>query len=249
MTEPLTFVTYAFAYVGRQINSGDELNANIALQRQHANQTKFEKACGRRILKHFFDWSTYRAAPFVSREKFWKAVEAARGAGADLLLADIRELMARTKRNRIGQCAEALDALDIDVWDASLRRTWQSMTGSERQDIVITAAQTNKSRSDPVKVGIRLSKVEKVATENANYKKGNRANRDNADQRAHRHRDFVLEAMAKLPAGEKLSPSALATALNNAGIPSARGGRWSHNTANDLISRIENLPQPPATRW
>jgi hypothetical protein len=82
-----------------------------------------------------------------------------------------------------------------------------------------------------------------MTTETANYKKGNRANRNNADQRARRHRDFVLKEMARVPAGEKLSPSALAAALNTAGVPSSRGGSWSHNTARDLIARIGRLPE------
>jgi hypothetical protein len=55
----------------------------------------------------------------------------------------------------------------------------------------------------------------------------------------------VLEEKAKLPSGEKLSPSALAAALNVAGISSARGGLWTHNTAKDLMVRIDNLPAGP----
>lgn len=242
MNEVRPLVGYAFAYVRRQLQSIDELNANAPLRRQRDVQLNFAKTSGRRISGPTPDWSTNRTAPFVSREKFREAVEAARGARADLLLADIWELMARTKRNRIGQCADALDALDINVWDASLGRTWQSMTQGERRTLVISAAQVNKARSETVKAGIRLSRLRKVTVSNTNYKQGNLANRRNADQRAHRLRDFVLEALANLSPGEELSPSALAATLNAAGISSARGGRWSHNTAKDLIARIGTLP-------
>lgn len=96
-----------------------------------------------------------------------------------------------------------------------------------------------------MKTGISLSRAEKSKAPNGNYKKGVRANRRYADQRAKRHRDFVLNEMAKLPPGEKLSPSALAAALNAAGILSARGRSWSHNTAKDLIARVEDMAVDP----
>lgn len=242
MNETRPLFAYAFAYVGRRLQSMDELNANAALRRQRYVQLKFEKASGRPIQEHVPDWSTYRSPPFVLREKFRRTVDLARGVGADLLLANIRELMARTKRDRISECADALDALDVEVWDASAGRTWQSMTDDERRSLVIHAAQESKSRSETVKAGIRLSGTKKAAPPNANYRRGNQANRHKANERASRLRNFVLTEIAKLPEGEELSPSALAEALNSAGIPSARGGSWSHNTAKDLIARVRNLP-------
>jgi hypothetical protein len=96
-----------------------------------------------------------------------------------------------------------------------------------------------------VKAGISLSRAEKPKASNANYKSGVRANRRYADQRARRYRDFVLSEMTKLPPGEKLSPSALAAALNAAGILSARGRSWSHNTAKNLIARVEDMAMDP----
>lgn len=140
MKQARPLVAYNFAYVRRQLHSLDELNANGALRRQRAIQLSFEKASGRPILRTIVDSSTYCAAPFVSREKFRLAVNAARNAGADLLLADTRELMTRTRRDRIIECTNALDALDVEIWDASLRRTWRSMTAIERRPVVIGAA-------------------------------------------------------------------------------------------------------------
>lgn len=247
MNEGRPLVAYSFAHVKRQPRSLDELNANVALRLQRAIQIIFEKASRRQILQHFADWSTYREAPFVSREKFRHAVDVARRARADLLLADIRELLARTKQERIVECADFLNALDIDVWDASLGRTWQSITGNERRLLIANARQMSGSRSMVVKDGIRLSGAEKTTTASANRRKGNRANRHNANERALRHREFVLKELAKLPAGKKLSPSVLAAALNAAGVSSARGGSWSHNTAKDLIARIGKLSGGPST--
>ncbi|ESZ11930.1 hypothetical protein X737_29100 [Mesorhizobium sp. L48C026A00] len=247
MKELCPLVAYSFAYVRRQLRSKEEVNANGALMRQLAAQLDFERRSGRRILEKAADWSTCRTTPFASREKFRHAVEVARSAGADLLLADIRELMGRTRRDRIIKCVDVLNALDVEVWDASSRRTWQSMTQDERRSLITDAVRMNKSRSEPVKAGIRLSRTEKAALPNSNYKHGNRANRHNANQRAHRYQDFVLKEMAKLPAGKKLSPSVLATALNAAGVSSARGGRWTHNTAKDLIARIGTLPENPTS--
>jgi len=236
------FVAYCFAYVGRQLRSQDEVNANATLMRQLAAQLAFGRASGRRILEKVPDWSTYRLVYFVSREKFRHAVEVARSSGADLLLANIRELMARTPYDRISECANVLNSLDIEVWDASLGRTWHSMSGDERKFLILGAAQERQSRSKAVKVRLQLSGAQKTAVPNSNYKHGNRANRLNAYERAHRLRNLVLAEIAKLPMGEELSPSALAKALNEAGVASARGGRWSHNTAKDLMARIRALP-------
>lgn len=198
-------------------------------------------------MDNFPDWSTYRTAPFVSRERFRQAITVARSSGADLLLANIRELMECTTRDRIIKCVDVLNSLDVEVWDASLRRTWQSMTEDERRSLITSAAQMSRSRSKAVRDGIRLSRVEKVAIQSANHKHGNRANRRNADERASRLRRFLVEEIAKLPMGEELSPSALAAALNANGVSSARGGRWSHNTAKDLMARIGTLPARPTT--
>ena len=241
MNEARPLVAYSFAYVGRQLHSPDEVNANATLMRQLAAQLIFGKASGRRILQKVPDWSTYRMTPFVSRENFRHAVELARRSGADLLLGNIRELMARTPYDRISECADVLDALDIEVWDASLGCTWHSMSGDKRESIIVNAALERHSRSKAVKVGLQLSEAEKTTVRNSNYKHGNRANRRNANERAHKLRNFVLAEIAKLPTGEELSPSALARVLNDAGVASARGGRWSHNTAKDLLARIGAL--------
>lgn len=247
MNEARPLISYSFAYVRRQLRSKDEVNANGALKRQLAAQLIFVKGSGRRILENFPDWSTYRTAPFVSRERFRQAITVARSSGADLLLANIRQLMERTTPDRILKCVDALNAVDVEVWDASLRRTWQSMTEDERRSLITNAVRINKSRSEPVKDGIRPSRTDKATLPNANYKHGNRANRRNADKRAFRLRRFVLEEMAKLPTGEELSPSALAAALNAADVSSARGGRWTHNTARDLMARIATLSAKPTS--
>lgn len=248
MNDARLLVAYSFAYVRRQIRSLDDLNANGALKRQRATQLIFSKRSGKRILEKFADWSTYRRAPFVSRQKFRQAVTAARSAGADLLLADIRELIEHTRRDQIMRCFSVLNTLDVEVWDASLHRSWGSMTEDEQRSLITGAARTMASRSKAVKQGISLAGIKKGAPPKANRQLGNLANRRGADERARRHQDFVLNEMAKLPAAQKLSPSALAAALNAAGVASARGGQWTHNTAKDLIARIGQLPaKPPST--
>ncbi|MDX8541470.1 hypothetical protein RFM23_27995 [Mesorhizobium abyssinicae] len=241
MSEGLLLVAYSFAYVRRQPSSPADMNANSTLRRQLTAQRKFEKASNGRIVRKIPDWSTSRTTPFVSREAFRNAVALARSAGADLLLADIGELIERTTRKQVARCVEALDALDVEVWDATLAHTWRSMAPDERGSLVMNAMKTNRSRSEAVKAGIQLSRTSKAASPNLNYKHGNQANRRNADRRASRLQPFVLGEMAKVPTGEELSPSALAAALNAAGEPTARGGQWTHNTAKDLIARIGKL--------
>ena len=150
--------------------------------------------------------------------------------------------MTRTPLDRISTCADVLNALDVEVSDASSGRAWGYMSGDERGSFVISAAHGRQSRSKAVKVGIQLSGAEKATVPNSNYKHGIRANRRNADERANRLRNFVLAEIAKLPMEEKLSPSALAKALNEAGVASARGGGWSYNTAKDLLARLGTLP-------
>jgi hypothetical protein len=232
-------VAYIFAYVKR-LPSKAEIKENAAVGRQIAVQSQFCNQSGARLLTTIVDCSTYRGAMFASRDEFRRAAHIAREAGAGLLLADIRELMVRTRRNQLVKCVDILDALDIEIWDAYSRRTWRSLKADERNSLIIGAAHTGKSLSGAVKIGIQLSRTGGVAPD-GNYKRGNRANRLYADQRARRHRELILNEMAKLQPGEKLSPSALAAMLNAAGIPSARGGRWSHKTAKDLIARISKM--------
>ncbi|PBB39609.1 hypothetical protein [Mesorhizobium sp. WSM3868] len=247
MNEARLLVAYSFVYVRRQPNSPAEVNANSALRRQLTTQRKFEKASNGRILKVIPDWSTSRTTPFSSRENFRNAVEVARSAGADLLLADIAELIERTTLNQIARCVDALNALDVELWDATLARTWRAMGLDERGSFVKSAMEISKSRSEAVRAGIQLSRTKKAAPPNLNYKHGNHANRRNADKRASRLLPFVLGEMAKLTTGEKLSPSALAAALNAAGVSTARGGQWTHNTAKDLIARIGKLRAKPTS--
>ena len=247
MNEARPLIAYSFTYVRRQIRSLDELNANGALKRQLAAQLIFEKRSGRRILEKLADWSTYRRTPFFLRQKFHQAITIARNADADLVLGDIRELIEHTRQDQISRGFDVLNTLDIEVWDASLHRSWQSMTEDERRYLSDVASRMMASRSKAVKEGMFLSGAKKGAPPKANQRLGNLANRRNADQRARRHQDFVLKQTAKLPAGEKLSPSALAAALNAAGISTARGGQWTHNTAKDLIARISKLQAKPAS--
>ncbi|MBZ9857067.1 hypothetical protein LB566_25065 [Mesorhizobium sp. CA13] len=247
MIESLPLVAYSFAYVRRQIRSLDDLNANGALKRQRAAQLGFEKRSGRQVLENFADWSTYRGASFVARHKFHRAISVARNVGADLLLADIGDLIEHTRPDQIVRCFGVLNSLDIEVWDASQDRTWQSMTPDEQRSLISGAARTMASRSKAVRQGISLSSAKKGAPPKGNHQLGNLANRRSADQCARRHQDFVLREMDKLLAGQELSPSALAAALNAAGVSSARGGQWTHNTAKDLIARIGKLPAKPTS--
>ncbi|TJW02180.1 MAG: hypothetical protein E5W97_21570 [Mesorhizobium sp.] len=247
MSAARLLVAYSFVYVRRQPNTPADMNANSALLRQLRAQLIFEKASSGRIVRKIPDWTTSRTTSFVSRENFRTAVEVARSAGADLLLANIGELVERTARNQIARCIETLNALDVEVWDATLARTWRSMAPDERDSVVVNAIKANRAQSEAVKTGIQLSRAKKTASPNFNYQYGNQANRSNADRRASRLRPFVLGEMAKLTPGEKLSPSKLAAALNAAGVCTARGGQWTHNTAKDLIARVAKLQARPTS--
>ena len=157
------------------------------------------------------------------------------------MVADLSELLRRTPLPKIAHCLEVLDALDVAVWDAASGRRWQDRVPAERATLVLEAARANADRSNAIRRGIRASGEKSAEIPLMTRLRGAKANRSKALSEAKRLSDFVEAEKVKLTPGDTLSPAALARALDNAGIPSSRGGAWTFNTAKRLIERVEKL--------
>lgn len=233
-------LAYLFAHVPRQMRSAEDRNKVASLRRQLEIVAMFAKARGQELTT-IPSTTTHRGTTFTTTNEFSHAARTAKQRGADLVVADVGDLLSRTPLSKITDCVAKLDALDVVLWIASTGQTWQSLSPDDRIMLVRIAGKVKASRSNAIKRGLRDAAPAQSSSAAGNHKLGNAGNTRRAHQRAANLRAFVEEEVAKLPAGAVLSPSALAAALNAAGIVSARGGHWSHNTAKNLIARVERL--------
>jgi hypothetical protein len=201
---------------------------------------RFADPADRKIAKSFIDTPTYRRATFIRSPQFREAKAYAIVHNADVVVADIQELLRRTPAGEIQDCVAVLDSPEVEIYDASLRSTWSSLSISRRQEIMVNSIRERGSRSEAVKVGLSLGKKEHRASK-GNGLKGSHANKVKADNRAKRLSEVVRAEEQKLAPGAPLSPSALAKVLNEAGELSPMGGKWSHNSAKNLIARLRQL--------
>jgi hypothetical protein len=234
-------VAYIFTWVRKKPRSVSELNQAAWAKRQKVATLKFARSHHLSISKTLVGVTTYRKKAFVHTQEFQDAVRLAGERDADLVLADIAELLARGPSDRVAECIEALDKIEVEIWDATHGRLWRSFTELQRVHLTLLASQVHTSRSNAIRAGLKLSKGVKESPPRENGRRGNASARRDADAFAKRHAGFVKSEQAKLAIGKKLSPTSLARALNDADIPSRRGGRWSHNAAKDLMQRQEAL--------
>lgn len=244
MTPQRPLVAYVFAYLPKRPSSVEEIrdNPSITLQCQYIQQ--FATASAQKIKRLLVGTSVYRRKPFTKSDKFLEAMKVAASHDCDLALADIAELLSRTAEDQIVTCVRALDAAKVKIWDASSRTEWQSLPVVRRQEIILHSMRARAFRSQSVKAGIRNMKNERSARSTSNGLRGNRINKLKADRAALQLRDFVRSEQEKLGTGGRLSPAALARSMNEAGIPSARGGAWSFNSAKNLLERLARMDEP-----
>jgi hypothetical protein len=200
----------------------------------------FAKTSGRRIANHVIDTSTCRGAAFFHSPKFREAKARAIAQGADMVVADIQELLRRTPERKILACVTELDDPHVEIYDALLGRSWSSLPIRNREEMLVNSTRERLARSRAVKAGHLLGKKERRAPR-TNALNGSRANKLKADKAAIRLAEFVRNEERQLAPSASLSPSALARALNEADISSSRGGKWTHNAAKNLIARLKRL--------
>ena len=209
-------------------------------RRQHA----LIKDCAARnnaALKLFANWTTNRQRRFSATNDFRRAVESAVRSNGSLILGDIAELLRRTSFDQIVLCIDELSRTGVPTLDAASGRLFSSFDSVELSEMTRQAGRERKARSQAVKDGLALAGKPKKAPPRSNGIRGGNAYKLKADRSALRLADFVRGEMAKLPPGADMSPSALAKALNAAGIPATRSSTWGHNSARNLLRRLTAL--------
>jgi hypothetical protein len=241
MTIKKPLIAFEFAYCAKRPKSAHDLNRNAWLLRQRRLILSFATASNRPIAKEFIDTPTYRGTTFAQSAKFHEATAFAIAQNGDLVVGDVQELLRRTPGEKILGCVKVLDGSDVEIYDATLKSSWSSLSHPRRQEILLNAARERSARSEAVKFGLKLAGKKRKAPR-PDALEGSRMNRIKADNAAARLREFVGVQKQKLEPGTSLSPSALAKALNEANIPSSRGGNWTYNSAKNLMVRLEQLP-------
>lgn len=181
---------------------------------------------------------------FTEAERFRAAVAEARVENADLVVANIREILERTPTRSILECVKFLDELDIEIWDACRRATWRSLLPDERSGIIRDAAHWGEISRKVAQSSAIRAKMPGDKVNGGNSAIGSRHNMARADRHAEMLR-AVVDQQREQAADGVLSPTALAKALNAQGRKTRQGKWWSPNAAMNLMKRLDNLLQAP----
>lgn len=238
MSEFSSGFAFLFAYVPHTPKSLAELSGVPAIRLQHLALRNFAEKNDIKIVKAFPDFTTNREKAFIDRSKFEQAVAAARVNKLPLLIANIRDLLIRTKSDQIKPCMDRLDGIEADIFDVASARYWSSFDHAARLGIV-SAALAHKEVGRAISLGKKLSEPAQLNIK-LNQLAGAQANRRKADRQAEHLRTIVEELEAKLPPGDSLSPSVLMHRLNELGIKAARSDKWSLNGAKRLLARLRD---------
>lgn len=240
MTDQKKFMAFCFSRVTKQPRDDSELRALTWLNQQHKIIQRWAAANSFELAHTEWGTTTHAGTAFSDSVKFREAVRLASARAYPLVMADISELLSRTPVEKIVGCVKALDSLSIDIWDVSRNGLWTSLSLETKKNMINRAAAIRVSRAKPIRVGLRSAATRKKPSAN-NWERGNLANQTKADAFARQLADFVRSHTAKLVPGSKVSPSALARALNEVGVLSPRSGLWNHNSARNLLERLEKL--------
>lgn len=223
---------YVFSLVRRKPGSREELLVLPAVARQLNALTRFTKLNGVRIVRSFVDTATYRNSVFTNSPIFTQAVAFADDRRIPLLIADVAHLIGETGKSAF-LAMTSLDAHGELIFDVSSGHYWREFDGAKRLPIV--GAAKSQIRTPAKRIG-NAAEIDRTASQ----RRGATANRTNADRRSAQLKPIVEAFEASLPDGQALSPSMLARHLNELELRSARGGKWSHNTAKRLLERVRS---------
>lgn len=241
MTSHTRFVKFTFSRVNRKPRSAKDLSSNTWLINQRRQIVGWVRATGGEVVETIVGTTTSTKSAFAKSSEFRRAMQRAMSIGADVVAADIQELLGRSDAAQILDCVLILDAAPVNIWDASRNAVWASLSLNERQAIMIKAIAIRASRSKTIRAGVRRRATPPTPPAEDDKQLGAIANRKKADVNARRLECFVNAERKKLASGEELSPSRLAQALNDAGIPPDRATAWGHNSAKNLIRRLTKL--------
>ncbi|MER8857018.1 hypothetical protein NKI09_05065 [Mesorhizobium sp. M0757] len=240
MTDQKQFVAFYFSHVGRQPRTLSELRNLPWLNLQRRMIQHWASANNYHLAHTLFKKTTNTETAFTESLEFRTALRRAGELKCSLVMADISESLSRTPAEKIVGCVKALDSILVDIWDVRRNDHWRSLSLEMRNNLMNRAVTVRVSREKAIRNGLRTAATRKKPSAD-NGKRGNSANQAKADAFARELAGFVGSQKAKLTPDAKISPSALAHALNEAGVLSPRSGLWKHNSAKNLLERVEKL--------
>ncbi|MFI5408065.1 hypothetical protein [Kaistia sp. UC242_56] len=240
MAEPEGFVRYVFAYTNRRPKSPDEVFSLPVVRAQLLAISRYQQTSSRDPIGSIqFDYATTRKKAFDLLPNFRKAVGMAQQSNGALVLGGIGELLRRTNPELIADIASRLDGLSVPVIDAMTLKTWNELSNADRSLIYLEAKSAALLRTGSIRAGISASTKERQSPPTQNQKRAVRAVELYAEKRASDLSVFVESLRSTLSSNGTMTPSVLAKALNDAGVPSARGKTWSFNAAKNLLRRLD----------
>lgn len=234
-------VGYIFAYRRGSSMSKAEVLQLPAVVAQRARFRMVEAAEKIRLVSAVMDVTTNRRSPFFERRPFIEAVQKASSAGIVVAVADMAPLFRNIQLEKVAALVAMLELHGSRLWDAARGVLWEELPEMQRSTIVREAIAAGMSRGQVIKTGLSNSERSFSVAAKENARRGRNANVNRANVLAKRLMSIVNEEKDKLADGALMSPSALASALNERNVPSPRGGRWSHNSAKNLLERIRKL--------
>lgn len=232
---------YIFAYCRRRPSSAAEASQLPVVAEQLRRFRKVEASGRIRLAKRVPDLTTNRQSVFFERRTFIELMQEASSAGTVVAVADLAALFRTVRNEKAGALIEMLKMHGARIWDATRGHVWDEFSEERRATILSEALTAKVSHSHLVKAGLTKAKRSSSTAVKENARRGRSANVARANNLAMRLKDILQEEKDKLPADALLSPSALASALNERNIPSARGKHWTHNSAKNLIERVRKL--------
>lgn len=227
-------LAFLFAYVPKMPRSAAEYSQISALRKQAAIVRAFAQRKGLEPPFRIPAVTTYRNAVFTQNDAFNRAVTQARERGQSVWIADIWDLLLKTRPERLEAALQKLDDLDVDVLDCVHGKHWKEFTGADR----VALLQKVSSRKI-ASAAQRNTPQERETSHHQNALRGAAANRREAKRRAGSLRPTVEALKSSLPVGTTLTPSMLMHHLNNAGIKPDRAQHWSLNSCKNLLKRLQ----------
>lgn len=225
-------VVFYYAYVGATIGESRHLEEHEFLTRQRRAVARFSATARRRVVLRIRDVGTRGEALFTESAAFSRASDEAQRRHCELAIGDVRQLLGCVPRDRIDEVLQALDGCRAIVRDCTTGDHWAALRGQLGYELALLHSQTSVPVCQDGPVPDRgTTSVGRAGAE---------ANRQKAEKNAENLRAFIDAARETLAPGARLAPSHLARLLNEAGIPSTFGRRWSYNAAKNLLVRLEH---------
>jgi hypothetical protein len=204
-----------------------------SIRKQSALVKTFAHRSGQKVPDFIFGVTTYRKAIFTQSPSFDRAVALAQELGEAVWVADIWELLRKTRPEDVNAALLKLDELKVDVFDCVHARRWRDFTATDRLAF-LQQTMARKIESAAASGHVRNAKT----PDPRNGLRGASANRKKADQRAESLRQIVKAFRSELPAGSLLTPSMLMRHLNDIGHKPERAKAWSLNSCKNLLQRL-----------